>query len=398
MFGLLVVPHDSTPDTRAPQRFPACRRAASAPASGPGRLGAALSLVASLLVAAGCLDRPTGPATLARIDLSQPWLRATPADVGMDAAALLLAGQQAAALPRFRSLLVARDGRLAFERYFGGANASTLFDARSVTKSVTSALVGIALAARALPGVDVSVARYLVPPYALDAGDSTVTLRHLLTMTSGFQWDEETGPDYNLWIVSDDHVQYVLNRAHRFPPGTFFTYNSAAVHTLGVVVQRATGTPLPAYAQDRLLGPLGVDTVAWEPLDRGTVNGGSGIELRARDLLKFGQLFLQRGWSGDKSIVPERWVDGATQPQFAWRGRVGPQLRVTYGLLWWVSDAAPAAFFAWGYGGQFIYVVPARDLVVVATTEWRGLTETTPQALAAQVLDVIVAGVLPAAH
>lgn len=355
-------------------------------------------MFATLLVAVGCLDRPTGPATPVRMDLSQPWLQAAPADVGMDAGTLVAAGQQAAALPRFRSLLVAREGRLVFERYFGGANASTLFDVRSVTKSVTSALIGIALAGRALPGVDISIAPYLAPPYTLDGVDSSITLRHLLTMTSGFQWDEETGPDYNLWILSDDHVQYVLNRPHSYPPGTFFTYNSAAVHTLGVIVQRATGTPLSAYAKDRLFGPLGVDTVAWEPLDRGNVNAGSGIALRARDLLKFGQLFLQRGWSGDKSIVPESWVGRATQPQFSWRSRVGPQLRVTYGLLWWVSDAAPAAFFAWGYGGQFVYVVPSRDLVAVATTEWTGLTETTPQALAAQVLGVIVGGVLPAAH
>src|SRR5438445_560399 len=182
------------------------------------------------------------------------------------------------------------------------------------------------------------------------------------------------------------------------PPGATFTYNSAAVHTLGVVLEDAAATPLPRYATDHLFGSLGVDTVAWEALDRGTVNGGSGIALRARDLLKFGQLFLQRGRSGDASVVPESWVDSVTRPHFTWRTVVGPLQRVTYGMLWWVSDADPAAYFAWGYGGQFVYLVPDRDLVVLATTDWVQLTEITPAELAAQVLGVIVNDVVPAAR
>jgi CubicO group peptidase (beta-lactamase class C family) len=356
--------------------------------------------ISALVFAAGCSDAPTSPARSARLDLSQPWITASPGEVGMDFRELAAAAVHAAAIPRFRSLLVARHGRLVAEQYFGGAHASTLFDVRSVTKSVVAALVGIALRDGALPGGDAPVAPYLVPPYTFDATDSAVTVRHLLTMTSGYAWDEETGPDYNLWIYSSDHVQYLLDRPHAYPPGTQFTYNSAAVHTLGVALQRATGTPLPQYAAANLFQGLGVDTVAWEELDRGLVNGGSGIRLRGRDLLKFGQLFLQRGWSGGtgRSVVPESWVDEVTAPQFPWRIDVGAQRSVTYGMLWWVSDAAPAAFFAWGYGGQFVYVVPSRDLVVVATTDWTYLSETTPQALAAAALGVIVNDVVPAAQ
>lgn len=316
----------------------------------------------------------------------------------MDAQGLEAAAAQAAALPRFRALLVARHGRLAFERYFGGADVKTIFDVRSVTKSVVSALTGIALRDQALPGVDARIAGYLSPPYVLDDADDEITVRHLLTMTSGFQWDEERGDDYDLWAAADDHVQYLLDRPRAHPTGTQYKYNSAGVHLLGVVLQRATGTPLPQYGDDRLFRPLGIDTVAWEPLDRGTVNGGAGIQLRGRDLLKFGQLFIQRGWSAEQSVVPESWVDEATRGRFAWRDTVGAQGSVTYGMLWWVSDADPAAFFAWGYGGQFVYVAPSRDLVAVTTTEWRRLDETTPRALAEQVLNVIVQGVLPTAR
>jgi CubicO group peptidase (beta-lactamase class C family) len=114
--------------------------------------------------------------------------------------------------------------------------------------------------------------------------------------------------------------------------------------------------------------------------------------------LKLGQLYLQHGQSGARSIVPESWVEETTRAQFAWRIDYGVQRSVGYGMLWWVSDAEPPSYFAWGYGGQFVYVVPRLDLVAVATTEWRSLTETSPIALAEQVLGVIVDDVLPAAR
>ena len=354
--------------------------------------------LAAFLVATACRDAPTAPTAPVRVDLSSGWLRASPGEVGMSASALLGAADAASGIPLFRALLVARHGRLVAEDYFGGTDSTTLFDVRSVTKSVVCALTGIALRDGVLPGTAASVALYLASSDTLDSADSAVTVRHLLTMTSGYAWDETTGPDYNSWIVADNHVQYLLDRAHTAPPGATFTYNSAAAHTLGVVLEDAAATPLPRYASEHLFGALAVDTVAWESLDRGTVNGGAGIALRGRDLLKFGQLFLQRGWSGDASVVPESWVDSVTRPQFAWRTVVGSLQRVTYGMLWWVSDANPAAFFAWGYGGQFVYVVPSRDLVVVATTDWVQLGDITPTALAAQVLDVIVNDVVPAAR
>ena len=322
--------------------------------------------------------------------------------MGLDAALLEAAAARASAQPAVRSLLVGRRGQLAFESYFGGASAETLFDVRSVTKSVVSLLTGIALRDGVVPSLDVSIAPYLRPQYDVDAQDAAVTLRHLTTMTSGFQWDETTGTgtSYNDWILSDRHVQYVLDRPHVAPPGASFVYNSGAVHLLGVVLERAAGRALPEYASEKLFAPLGIlrADVIWELLSDGYVNGGSGIDLRGRDLLKLGQLLLQRGFSGSTSVVPESWVAQATQPAFTWRQDYGAQRSTTYGALFWVSDAQPRAAFAWGHGGQFVYVVPSLELVVVATTEWRGLSGITPNALATHVLDTIVQGVLPAAR
>ncbi len=155
---------------------------------------------AALIFAAGCGEAPTAPAAPVRIDLSQRWTRAGPAEVGMSATGLLGAAGDAAAIPRFRSLLVARHGRLVAEAYFGGADSTTLFDVRSVTKSVVGALTGIALRDGVLPGAAASIAPHLAPPDTLDSADSAVTVHDLVTMTSGYQWNEDTGDDYNQWI------------------------------------------------------------------------------------------------------------------------------------------------------------------------------------------------------
>jgi CubicO group peptidase (beta-lactamase class C family) len=330
------------------------------------------------------------------VDVSQPWVSAAPTAVGMDPGALARAAAAAAAVPRFRSLLVARHGRLVLERYFGGADSTTRFDVRSVTKSVVATLTGLALAAGKLPTLEATVGRYLGPPDTLDAGGSAVTVRELLTMTSGYQWDETTGDDYNLWIVAPDHVQYLFDRAQTGPPGAF-TYNSAAVHVLGVLLTRATAVSLPEFADEALFHQIGITSAVWEPLENGTVNGGSGLALTGRDLLRFGQLVLQDGRSGTRQVVPAAWVSAMTAPQFSWRESVGPQAGVTYGYLWWVADGPPVrAFFAWGFGGQFIYVAPTRDLVVVATTQWSGSSTDPTGDITTAALAVIVDDVVPA--
>jgi CubicO group peptidase (beta-lactamase class C family) len=332
------------------------------------------------------------------IDIAQAWSVAQPADVSMDSVKLTRATNDAAAIPRFRSLLVARHGKLVLEDYFGGTNATTAFDVRSVTKSVVSLLTAQAIADGRL-SLDSTVGDFLGAPYSLDAGDRAVTVRELLTMSSRYQWNENTANDYNDWALSTDHVQFLLDRAQNAPADTF-VYNSAAVNLLGVLLQKAVGEPLPQYAMERLFTPLGITDVNWEPLETAMVNAGSGIQLSARDLLRIGQLVLQHGKSGGTQIVASTWIDDATRPKFAWRDTYGQQTNVSYGYLFWVADspALPVAF-AWGYGGQFIYVVPLFDLVVVATTEWRGVSsETDPVAFAAQVLTLIVSDVLTAAR
>src|SRR5215471_7196285 len=139
---------------------------------------------------------PPAPPAITNIDISQSWVTAQPGDVGMDSVRLARAANDAAAIPRFRSLLVARHGKLVLENYFAGTDSTTPFDVRSVTKSIVSLLVGDAIGAGKL-SLDATVGDYLGAPYALDAGDRAITMRQLLTMTSRYQWNESNGDDYN---------------------------------------------------------------------------------------------------------------------------------------------------------------------------------------------------------
>lgn len=346
-----------------------------------------------------CSDAPLDLPPEGSIDLAAPWVTVEPEVVSLDAKALATAGDQAGQIARMRSLLVVREGKLAYERYYGGWTADTLADVRSVTKSVVSTLVGIALQEGHIQSLDQTVGELLPgPEFDLTSAHWLVTVRHLLTMTGGFFWNEVNTRGYADWITSGDHVGYILDRPFEDQPGSQFRYNSAATHLLGVIVEKATGRSLAAYADAVLFGPLGISERRWEALTSGYVNGGAGLDLRPRDLARFGQLFLQEGWSGGRSVVPSAWIDEATARWVPDLGGVGPISSTSYGFLWWL-DPARGAYFAWGFAGQFVYVAPNLDLVVVATTDWRGVRgDIGFRPLQEAVMDIIVGRVVPAAR
>lgn len=328
-----------------------------------------------LVVVTGCDDGPTGIAPDESLDLGLPWVSADPSALGMSANALFVAGETGEDIARLESLVVIREGRVAYERYYRGMTRDSLADVRSVTKSIVATLVGIAIESGAIDDVDDPITDYLDDSsFNVRPEHEAITVRDLLQMTSGIQWLETGGPDYGVWIQSADHENTVLDRAIANEPGTTFTYNSGAVHLLGVVLERAVGRPLADYAQEVLFTPLGIGEVVWEDLGRGFVNGGSGIDLRPRDLARIGQLYLQRGFSGDRRIVPESWIDEVTTQRWTNLGSYGAIGRLSYGYLWWM-DLERGAYLAWGYGGQFVYVVPDERLVVVVTTHWPGVSQ-----------------------
>jgi CubicO group peptidase (beta-lactamase class C family) len=324
----------------------------------------------SLIQLIGCNKSPTEPSG-EPIDLSGALQTASPVSQGIDAFQLATAYKQAQQTIGLRSLLVARNGKLVAEEYYNNYDRTQLNHVRSVTKSVISALIGIALDKGLIKSVDQTLADYPISS-SLDQQKRQISIRHLLTMTSGLQWNEISGPDYSNWISSGDQIEYVLQKPLVATPGQQFTYNSGAVHLLSVLLTKATGMNTLAFADEHLFDPLGITEKRWEQVSGGYYNGGAGLELHARDMVKLGLLFLQNGFSGKQPVVPAGWVAQSTQAQQRLGFVYSAMNNVNYGYLWWLdSGQSRPAFLAWGYGGQFIYCVPALNLVIVTTSQWQ---------------------------
>lgn len=316
---------------------------------------------------------------------------------GIDPNLLAHAYARARETPGIRSLLVQRHGVLVAEEYFHGSGPDSLDQVWSVTKSVMSILTGMALERGYLTSLDQTLDDFLRPVVdSLPADKGRITLRQLLTMTSGLQWHElDGGDDYDRWVTSGDMVQYAIDRPWASVPGTTFLYNTGAAHLLSVILTEATGMSTLEFASQYLFGPLGITQLDWWMDDRGYYTGGMGLYLRPRDMMKIGEAFLRHGvWHGAQ-IVDAAWIGESTAPQVVTGNAVpfGPQ----YGYLWWVGHGQGTAFyFANGFAGQFILVAPDLDLVVVATSAWRGLDWDSAGAQWSAVIGVIVNHVLPA--
>lgn len=308
-------------------------------------MGRLLTAVALALIVNGCgasAERAAKP-----VPGSPPWQRATPLAEGIDVRALDMVD-----LAGVTSLLVARHGRLVVERYYG-IQAADRVPVFSITKSVVSALVGIALAEGRLRSVDERLAE-IVP-----GADRRITLRHLLSMSAGYGRALNFGPNDAATLAGRPLVS---------PPGTTFRYDSGSSDLLAAVVARVTGMTAAEYARRRLFEPLGIHDVRWPGS-----HGGSGIVLRPRDLLAFGQLYLDGGRWKRKRIVPASWVRASTRVQID----VPPAQGVTngYGYDWWVETRGERFFAAHGYLGQVLAVFPRLDEVVLVTSSGEGLSD-----------------------
>ena len=278
----------------------------------------------------------------------------TPPAVGLDAAAK--AGSE---LPRLHSLLVSWRGNLILERYYNGARASQPANIKSASKSLISALVGIAIARRLIAGVTQPIASFFSD---LDTSKRQITVEDLLTMRSGLE--PTSNVNYGAWVQSPNWVRYVLNRRLLNPPGTHMDYSTGNTHVLSAILTKVSGTSTWQFAQDTLARPMGFTLARWPQDPQGIYFGGNDMLLTPRQLLSFGELYLNRGRVNGRQIVPAEWVDVSfvARTQSRWSDQL-------YGYGWWVRElAGHDAYFAWGYGGQYAFVVPGLDLVIVTTS------------------------------
>jgi CubicO group peptidase (beta-lactamase class C family) len=300
------------------------------------------------------------------------WQTAAPEQVGLDPEPLtgLMQAILDGRYPQAHSVLIARRGRLVVEEYFYGHSRRKKHSIQSATKSVTSILVGIAVDQGLIPGVQVPVYELFAERRGCRWIDRRydITLWHLLTMQAGLAWNEEApygdpANDNTGMNLSDDWIGYVLNREIAGPPGERYHYVSGLTILLGGIVRNAAGLYVDEYAERHLFGPLGIVDYGWIRAPDGTRHTGGGLFLRPRDAAKIGQMMLDGGrWQG-RPVVSEGWVREATRQQTRPDG-------YAYGYQWHLRRYAIGGrtietFCAAGYGGQWIFCLPALEMVVV---------------------------------
>lgn len=293
------------------------------------------------------------------VDDSSDWPAASPSS-GVDVSRLD-AGVRAIQNSSLTSVLVVRHGALVYERYLNGASRSTSSNVHSASKIVIGAALAVAVREGRIPSLDARVSD-LLPEYFAGASEEkkSITVRHLMTMSSGLAWTEDE-TEYRLERTSN-WVEGILAQPLVATPGTTFEYSTGNTHVLSAILQRATGMNTCAFVHQRLFTPMNVTAEHWGRDPQGVSSGGYNVYLTPREMAKIGVLLLNGGtWKG-QSLVPEWFVAEAQQPRFA--------VDSTYSfgeLLWLRTVSGHRVFVAWGWGGQFIYVIPDDDIVLVAT-------------------------------
>lgn len=261
-------------------------------------------------------------------------------------------------------LIISHEDTIITEHYFHDMLPNMQINVKSVSKSILSTLVGVALEEGYLDSLDQKVAD-LLPTYFNEHTDprkSEITLRHLITMTAGL---EGTSFDnYDPWILSSDWIRHVLQKPLLAEPGSRRIYSTGNTHLLSVILTEATGMSTLSFGRRYLFEPLGIRMRAWDRDPKGYYLGGNNMHLTPREMLAFGQLYLHNGRIGDKQIVSERWIRESLTPFI--RSRFGSS---GYGYCWWYRRmAGEDVYYAVGYGGQYIAVVPELELTVVLTS------------------------------
>ena len=362
------------------------------PASHPPGSSSRRDLIVSAALLA-CWSGLPGPVrATASLEPAPSASGARPGATGLDAALLDEALERAAALPNLHALLVARAGEERVGQVFRGPGLDRPVNVKSVSKSVMSALAGAAIERGILDGVDQRIAPVLdgLVPAEADPRVEAITVDHLLTMRAGLE--RTSGRNYGRWVNSPDWVRYALSRPLVDQPGGRMLYSTGSYHLLSAVLTRASGRSTLELARAWLGEPLGIDIPPWTRDPQGFYLGGNNMLLAPRALLRFGEMYRQGGSYGARRVLPASWIETS------WIPRV--RSRFTghhYGYGWFIAQARGwRVCYAWGYGGQMIYVVPDLALTVVMTSD-----DTAPSGRSGHVRRLhalLVQGIIPAAE
>jgi CubicO group peptidase (beta-lactamase class C family) len=250
------------------------------------------------------------------------------------------------------------------EYYARGSGAGRLANIKSASKSIIAALVGIAIERRLISGVREPISRWF-PPLRQDADPRrrAITVEDLLTMRSGLE--STSGANYGRWVTSRNWVRFALERPMVSDPGTSMEYSTGTSHLLSAILTRASGKSTHQFATDVLARPLGITLARWPRDPQGIYFGGNEMLMTPRQMVAFGELWRNRGRANGTQVVPASWVETSCEPRT--RSRWDPDREYGYG--WWSQSLnGHRACFAWGFGGQYIFVFRELDLVVVVTS------------------------------
>jgi len=338
------------------------------------------SVILILLILAGC-----GPSTedLLAVDYTplagDDWKVSTPAEQGLDPMLVAELYYNADKLETIYSLLVIKNGHLIAEGYFNEGSVKQKDRLQSVTKSYTSALVGIALEQGYLSSVDQQMLDFFpeVADQVTDPRKQQITIRQMLQMRAGYPW-EETDPVFWDGLLSGHYPPLIEEFPLIADPGTEFHYSNLTSNWLGIIVDRASGTSLKSFAEEHLFSAIDVEAGEWGQDAEGHNNGCADLHFSARDAAKFGLLYLNDGVYDGKQVISADWVHDSLQ-------RYSENINATggfpanwglsfgdigYGYQWWSAKAGDHHFdFAWGHGGQLIVLLDEFDMVVVVTAD-----------------------------
>ena len=274
------------------------------------------------------------------------------------------ARRAAASLARLYSLTVSHRGQIVFEYYAKGRSATRAANVKSASKSIISALAGIAIERGLIKNVNQPIAQFF-PELATDPDrrKQAITVEHLLTMRTGLE--STSGRNYGRWVTSRNWVAHALARPMVNEPGAIMQYSTGTSHVLSALLTRVSKTSTWQFAQSALGKPLGIQFARWPQDPQGIYFGGNDMLLTPRQMVTFGELYLARGRANGQQIVPAAWVDTSCVPRTSSRFDPGRE----YGYGWWIDEVGGhTACYAWGYGGQFILVFRELDLVVAVTS------------------------------
>ncbi|HEX8225131.1 MAG TPA: serine hydrolase [Allosphingosinicella sp.] len=324
------------------------------------RLSRSIVIVSAAALAACSGPQPSGSAAASSRSES-----ARPATRGLDPSLMRQAESRAGALPRLQALIVARHGDILAEHRLRGPGLDRPVNIKSASKSVLSALAGIAIGRGILEGPEQKIAPILradLPPGA-DPRIDRIEIGHLLSMQAGL--GRTSGPNYGAWVASPNWVRHALAQPFAAEPGGAMLYSTGSSHLLSAVLTRASGRSTHALAKEWLADPLGFELPLWPRDPQGIYFGGNDMLMSPRALLRFGELYRQDGVVDGRRILPEGWVAQSWRPRTTspWSGN-------PYGYGWFSQKAGGHdVHFAWGYGGQMLFIVPDLELTVVMISD-----------------------------